>query len=52
MLEVDDPRLRIAELIAERGDGYARFPHIDTDNRDVADIADEVVRRWLALHMK
>jgi shikimate kinase len=52
LLEVDDPKLRIAELIAERGDGYARFPHIDTDHRDVAGIADQVVRRWLALHTK
>jgi len=52
LLEVDDPPLRIAELIAERADGYARFPQIQTDHRDIAAIADEVVRRWLALNTK
>lgn len=52
LLEVDDPNRRITELMAERGDGYARFPRVSTDNRDVAAIADEVVMRWLDLHTK
>ncbi|HEX6301015.1 MAG TPA: shikimate kinase [Acidimicrobiia bacterium] len=52
LLEVDDPKRRITDLIAGRRDGYARFPQIETEHRDVAAIADEVVRRWLGSHTK
>lgn len=52
LLEVDDPKLRITDLMTERGDGYARFPQVSTDNRDVPAIADEIVTRWLDLHTK
>ncbi len=44
MLSVDDPRARIAELLAERADGYARFTQVATDDRTVDDIVDEIVR--------
>lgn len=47
LLGVGDSRQRIAELIAERHDGYVRFPRVDTDGRDVASIADEVAHLWL-----
>ena len=50
LLAVDDPSQRIAELMAERSDGYAVFPQVDTDHRDVATVADEIARLWLGLH--
>jgi shikimate kinase len=49
LLGGDDPQRRIAELMTERSEGYARFPQIETDHRDVAAVADEIVRLWVAL---
>lgn len=46
LLNVDDPRERIIELMAERQDDYGRFPQLITDNRDPETIADEVAELW------
>lgn len=42
LLAVDDPRARIAELLAERADGYGQFTQVSTAGRTPDDIADEV----------
>jgi shikimate kinase len=46
LLEVDDPRQRIAELMNDRRDGYARFPQVSTDSLTPGQVADEIVRLW------
>lgn len=43
LLAGDDPRRRIAELLAERAAGYARFRQVDTDGCTVAEVADAIV---------
>lgn len=42
LLAVDDPRARIAELLAERDAGYRRFPQIATDTTSPDVLADEL----------
>jgi len=47
LLAVDDPRARIAELLAERAEGYARFEQIPTADRSPTDIATSIQSRVL-----
>jgi len=42
LLAVPDPRARIAELLAERSDGYDRFVQVATDGRPPEEIATEI----------
>lgn len=44
MLAGDDPRGRIAALLAERAPAYGRFVQVATDDRSVDDIVDDIVR--------
>ena len=46
LLDTDDRRHRVVELMEERGDGYSRFAQIATDGRTPAAVADELARRW------
>jgi shikimate kinase len=46
MLQVDDPRERIVELMAERQDDYARFKQVQTDDMEPGEVADEIARLW------
>lgn len=46
LLQVDDPRQRIIELMTERNDGYERFPQVITDYGDPSTVADEVANLW------
>ena len=46
LLEVDDPRQRIVDLMAEREAEYARFPQITTDHTAPSVIADELADLW------
>ncbi len=46
LLQVDDPRQRIVELLAERDHEYARFQQVPTDDADPGQIADEIARLW------
>ncbi|MCP4964286.1 MAG: shikimate kinase [bacterium] len=39
------PVQRIADLLSERAAGYAQFEQVDTDDRTVADVVAEIVRR-------
>jgi shikimate kinase len=43
LLQGDDPRARIAELLAARAAGYARFPQVATDGRSPDEVADAVL---------
>ncbi len=45
LLNCDDPRRKIADLLAERADGYAQFDQISTDGRPPGQIADEIISR-------
>ncbi len=47
LLQVEDPRRRILELMTERQPHYRRFPQIATSNRDPGVIADEIGQLWL-----
>ncbi len=38
-----DPHERIAALLVERAEGYARFPAVATDGRSPGEIADEII---------
>lgn len=42
LLDIPDPRARIAELLAERAAGYNQFSQIDTENKGVEEIAEEI----------
>lgn len=42
LLEVAHPTLRVAELLAERAEGYGRFPQIPTDTRTPDELADYI----------
>jgi shikimate kinase len=46
LLQVDDPRERIVELMAERQDDYARFKQVQTDDMEPGEVADEIARLW------
>jgi shikimate kinase/3-dehydroquinate synthase len=46
LLHVDDPRERIAELMAERDRDYRRFPQVTTDHASPGVIADELAELW------
>ena len=52
LLKVDDPKVRIIELMAERHYDYGRFPQVITDNRDPGEIADEVAELWRGHNIK
>jgi shikimate kinase len=46
LLEGDDRRQRIVDLLRERGDGYSRFTQIATDGITPDAVAGEIARRW------
>ena len=46
LLQGDDPRHRIDELMTARRPGYERFQQVDTDARTPDEVADEIVRLW------
>lgn len=46
LLQVDDPRQRIIELMTERESDYKRFPQLITDYSDPNAVADEVANLW------
>ena len=46
LLQVENPRERIIELLSERQDGYGRFPQLVTDHAGPNVIADEVAQLW------
>lgn len=46
LLQVDDPRWRIDELLAEREDDYARFEQVATGQASPDEIAEEIIERW------
>jgi shikimate kinase / 3-dehydroquinate synthase len=46
LLQVDDPRQRIVELMTEREGEYVRFPQLTTDHAGPSAIADEVADLW------
>jgi shikimate kinase len=46
LLEGEDPRMRINQLLAERAPGYARFAQVETDGLSPEEVADEVMRLW------
>jgi shikimate kinase len=46
LLEVEDPKQRIAELMKERQAGYRQFRQIQTDRRDIDAIAGEIFELW------
>jgi shikimate kinase len=46
LLQVDDPRERIVELMAERQDDYSRFTQVQTDDMEPGEVADEIARLW------
>ena len=46
LLQVEDPRQRIIELMTERSDDYGRFPQIGTEGAEPPAIADEIVKLW------
>ena len=47
LLTVDDPRQRIIDLLAERAEGYGRFTQIETTDRPVEKIVDQIVEHLL-----
>jgi hypothetical protein len=45
VLDTADPEARVAELLAERSEAYARFEAVATDGRTVAEIVDDILVR-------
>ncbi len=45
LIQVENPRERINELLAERQERYDQFPQIETDGRTQEEVADEIARR-------
>jgi hypothetical protein len=43
MLAGDDVHTRLAGLLAERAEGYARFTAVATDGREPTDVVAEIV---------
>jgi shikimate kinase len=50
LLDVEDPKKRIGELMKERRDGYSQFRQIQTDRRDIDAIAGEIIKLWSESH--
>jgi shikimate kinase len=48
LLSGGDVRRRIAELLADRADAYARFEQVDTEDRSPSEIADVVIARMIS----
>jgi shikimate kinase len=46
LLEVEDPKQRIVELLGERGPDYERFPQLTTDQIEPDVIAQELADLW------
>jgi len=46
LLEVEDPKQRIVELLGERGPDYERFPQLTTDQIEPEVIAQELADLW------
>lgn len=46
LLRVDEPRVRIDELLAERKAEYDRFPQVVTDGKSPEAIVEEIVAIW------
>jgi shikimate kinase len=49
LLEVEDPKQRIVELLGERGPDYGRFPQLTTDQIEPEVIAQELADLWTEL---
>jgi len=45
LLDVPDPRAKVAELLAARADAYKAFEQVDTDHRNAYAIASDIVSR-------
>ena len=45
LLDVPDAPARVRELLAERAEGYGRFPSVDTEGRSPDEVADAVLTR-------
>lgn len=45
ILNVDDPRAVIEQLLAERAEGYARFESVPTDEAPASRVVDDILRR-------
>lgn len=45
ILNVEDPRARIEELLAERADGYGRFEAVPTDEGPASRVVDDLLER-------
>lgn len=46
LLQVDDPRSRIVELLTEREGEYSRFPQFATDHLGSDAVVDEIAELW------
>ena len=46
LLQVENPRQRIDELMAERRHEYERFQQVSTDSATPGEVADKIVRLW------
>lgn len=46
LLQVDNPRERINQLMVERQADYDRFTQVNTDHADPSEIVDEIARLW------
>lgn len=46
LLEVPDPAGRVADLLAERAEGYGQYPQIETDGRAPAEVVAEIVSTY------
>ena len=45
LLDAADPEERVAELLAERSEAYARFEAVPTDGRTITEIVDDILVR-------
>jgi len=48
LLNVPDPLARIAQLLAERAEGYGRYPQIHTTGRSVNAVVKEIIE-WYSM---
>lgn len=52
LLDVEDPKARIAHLLAERADGYGQFRQVDTTQRSVEDIVRQILHELELLQIE
>lgn len=43
LLDVEDPRQQIVDLLGERADGYGQFTQVETTGRSVSDIVEQIL---------